>query len=128
MSESDSFVRDVLVLQDAARAAMLPGEKQEQVVLQVEKGLRAELQGNRLHALVGGEGEAGDAPEGGDVLVLLSDGFFQPARSPRGRRAGQAPRDAGTAARSAYSAFSSAVVKLPGGAQARSPRGCPPAW
>ena len=72
------FRSHLLFLQYAARAARKPGEEQQQVVLEREERLHAELQGFGVDRIIGVEGETGDAAVRRDVLVLLSNGLLQP--------------------------------------------------
>jgi hypothetical protein len=63
----------VLVLEDRGGAPGVAGEEEEEVVLQVEERLLADLAGPVLDAPVLVEGEGRDAADGRDVLVLLAD-------------------------------------------------------
>ncbi len=67
----------MLVLQDAAGGAVEAGEEKQQIVLEVEHRLSGHAQ--RLHGdpMILVEGEACDAAERRDELILLPNGLAQ---------------------------------------------------
>ena len=67
----------ILVLQDARGRAREAGEEEEQAVLEREAGLLIDRERRGIDRAVFPEREAGQATEGGDVLVLLADGLAQ---------------------------------------------------
>src|SRR5206468_893501 len=67
----------VLLAEDVRGGPGIPGEEQEQVVLEVVERLGGDLQRPDFHLLVGKKTEAGDAAEGGDVLILLADWLLE---------------------------------------------------
>lgn len=68
----------VLVVQDGGGRARVAGEEEQQVVLQVEERFLGYPARAVFHAAVAVEGEDGDTADGGDILVLLADGFAEP--------------------------------------------------
>src|SRR5687768_2921284 len=82
----------LLVPKDGAGVSGKAGEKQEQVVLQVEHGIHAQLERLRGDLVVFVELKAGDAAERGDVLVLLANGFLQQVDLDVARELGQLMR------------------------------------
>ena len=67
----------VLLPEDVRGGPGIPGEEQEQVVLEVVERLGGDLQRPGFHLFVRKKTEAGDAAEGGDILVLLADRLLE---------------------------------------------------
>ena len=63
----------VLVFENLGGAPGVAGEEQQEVVLEVEQRLLADLAGAVFDPAVGVEGEGRNAADRGDVLVLLAD-------------------------------------------------------
>ncbi len=67
----------VLIFEDRGGAARVAGEKQQEVVLEVEERLFGNTRGAVFDAAVFVKREGGDTSDGGDVLVLFTDGFAE---------------------------------------------------
>src|SRR5579884_972142 len=68
----------VLVAENAGGGTSEPSEEQEQIVLQIVKRFRCDLQRCGLDFIVGQETETGQSPECGDILILFADRLSQP--------------------------------------------------
>ena len=82
----------LLVGQDGARAARVAREEHEQVVLEIVKRVLRNLEGRHGDAACFVDLEAGEPTEGGNVLVLFSDGLFQAVDFDRARGFGELVR------------------------------------
>src|SRR4029453_5865354 len=67
----------VLLAKDLGRRARVPGEEQQEVVLETEKGVLIDAQRPGLDLTGGLKAEARNAAVRRDVLILLADRFLQ---------------------------------------------------